>query len=231
MEDRRAFTLIELLVVIAIIAILAAILFPVLANSKERARQAKCLGNLKQLWQAFRQYADDCNGIMPRGSARMDQQRPDWVGSPWLDWGQSCPDVPILKDGQLWKYAKNYDIYLCPTDRKVPVTDLRHTYKLNNFPISYSLNASLGYGPGPVNLDTAVCGRASKVLFLIQERRDTINDGYFAWHIGNTGDLPDRVHYDGTTASYADGHAQWVSTKELERQRDAGQWYRNDQPH
>lgn len=62
---RHGFTLIELLVVIAIIAILAAVLFPVLSNAKERGREANCLNNLKQLMVAVRQYCDDHNGIMP----------------------------------------------------------------------------------------------------------------------------------------------------------------------
>jgi prepilin-type processing-associated H-X9-DG protein len=197
------------LVVIAIIAILAAILFPVFVNAKERARQTKCQGNLKQLWIAFRSYVDDFNGTMPRGSARQDQVKPDWVGSPWMSWQQSCPDVPDVTQGQIWKYVKNHDVYLCPTDKGIAVTDKKKTYRLKDFPISYSLNWTLGYGPGPVKLDPAVAGRASRVLFLIQEARDSINDGYFAWAMG-TGDqdLPDKIHYDGTTASYADGHVK-----------------------
>jgi len=56
---RRGFTLIELLVVIAIIAILAAILFPVFAKARAKARQASCLSNVKQILLAFAQYASD----------------------------------------------------------------------------------------------------------------------------------------------------------------------------
>jgi len=56
---RRGFTLIELLVVIAIIAILAAILFPVFAKAREKARQASCMSNLKQLTLGFLQYVQD----------------------------------------------------------------------------------------------------------------------------------------------------------------------------
>jgi prepilin-type N-terminal cleavage/methylation domain-containing protein/prepilin-type processing-associated H-X9-DG protein len=71
----RAFTLIELLVVIAIIAILAAILFPVFAKAREKARQASCASNLKQLGLAIIQYTQDYdetmpNGVLPNGTWR-----------------------------------------------------------------------------------------------------------------------------------------------------------------
>jgi len=63
---RRGFTLIELLVVIAIIAILAAILFPVFAKAREKARQSSCLSNVKQMELACLQYAQDYDEILPR---------------------------------------------------------------------------------------------------------------------------------------------------------------------
>ena len=65
MTCRRGFTLIELLVVIAIIAILAAILFPVFAKAREKARQSSCLSNVKQLALAQMQYIQDYDECLP----------------------------------------------------------------------------------------------------------------------------------------------------------------------
>jgi prepilin-type N-terminal cleavage/methylation domain-containing protein len=64
MKQRRGFTLIELLVVIAIIAILAAILFPVFAQAREKARSAACLSNLKQVGMATRMYSQDYDEVL-----------------------------------------------------------------------------------------------------------------------------------------------------------------------
>src|SRR5438876_5300704 len=65
MRSKKAFTLIELLVVIAIIAILAAILFPVFAQAREKARQATCASNLKQIGTAFMLYTQDYDETFP----------------------------------------------------------------------------------------------------------------------------------------------------------------------
>lgn len=86
--SRSAFTLIELLVVIAIIALLAAIIFPVFAQSRDKARQASCTSNLRQFGSAFQQYAIDYNETYPLpGSADeydIDQAGPYWdMGDPF----------------------------------------------------------------------------------------------------------------------------------------------------
>lgn len=89
----RAFTLIELLVVIAIIAILAAILFPVFAQAREKARQAACLSNCKQLGTALMMYAQDNDEVLPLvlyGSA--------------YSWDQ-----------QIMTYVKNTGVFHCPS--------------------------------------------------------------------------------------------------------------------
>ena len=220
MKKLKGFTLIELLVVIAIIAILAAILFPVFATAKERARQVKCLNNLKQLSIAFTQYANDFDGVMPIGSSTMmypseTANRYDWVGSPWV----SKPVWP--ERGHLWRYTKNRAIYSCPTDKNLPYKEaaMRDATAVR---LSYSLNKTLATTrDGKVKLDANTSGRASKILLLIHEDAG-INDGYFAWP--QQSDIPDKLHYDGTATIYCDSHARWCSTKELRRQMDALEW-------
>ena len=86
---KKGFTLIELLVVIAIIAILAAILFPVFAQAREKARQTSCLSNCKQLGTALQLYVDDyeetfpCMGIggitAPDGYPQHKYNTTDWI--------------------------------------------------------------------------------------------------------------------------------------------------------
>src|ERR1051326_6237081 len=76
----KAFTLIELLVVIAIIAILASLLLPTLSKAKERGRKTSCTNNLKQMGYAMLMYADESEGLIPRGND------PYWwqIYIPWL---------------------------------------------------------------------------------------------------------------------------------------------------
>ena len=211
-RNTTGFTLIELLVVIAIIAILAALLFPVFAQAKERARTIKCINNIKQLGIAFLQYTSDYNGVMPSLSSTTVGHAPDWCGSPWV--GQ----LPKHEDGQLWRYTRNHEIYVCPTDFGIPVGVKGTGYYLPGFLLSYSVNFQLHLR----NIDASTVGRASKVLFMIHEDRKVINDGYFAW--GGHYDIPSKIHYDGTTVSYCDQHARQCSIDELDRQMAAGQW-------
>jgi prepilin-type N-terminal cleavage/methylation domain-containing protein/prepilin-type processing-associated H-X9-DG protein len=96
---RTGFTLIELLVVIAIIAILAAILFPVFAQARDKARAASCLSNLKQLGLAQSMYAQDNDETLPKGYHRL----PDGSDYPWYL--------------QVAPYTRNVSIFRCPSDR------------------------------------------------------------------------------------------------------------------
>jgi len=102
------FTLIELLVVIAIIAILAALLFPVLARMKAKALQTECTSNLRQIWHAFRMYMDDWDGVYP------------WAPNIQCDpkWGGVLTSIqmsPTIGDA-LVPYGAGYGLWRCPAD-------------------------------------------------------------------------------------------------------------------
>lgn len=97
LSRRNGFTLIELLVVIAIIAILAAILFPVFAKAREKARQSSCLSNTKQIDLAIIQYTQDYDETLPPGS-----------------YPQTIP-LSLNWQSVLAPYCKNTQIFTCPS--------------------------------------------------------------------------------------------------------------------
>ncbi|MES2460729.1 MAG: DUF1559 domain-containing protein [Armatimonadota bacterium] len=101
------FTLIELLVVIAIIAILAAILFPVFAQAREKARQTSCLSNIKQIGLGFMMYVQDADETFP----------PCLLCVPTLN-GGSTSDTRMPYDRQIAPYTKNDQIFACPSDHE-----------------------------------------------------------------------------------------------------------------
>jgi len=116
-HQRKAFTLIELLVVIAIIAILAAILFPVFAQARDKARQASCLSNAKQMGLAFMQYCQDYDEIYP----------PSRTVSAPCDGGTRL--VPW--DRNIEPYTKNRNIFQCPSDfstGRPPAGDFKRSF-------------------------------------------------------------------------------------------------------
>ena len=100
-----AFTLIELLVVIAIIAILAAILFPVFAKARERAKSTTCINNEKQIGIALMTYASDYEDRFPRSAWNNND-----ASHPFMD--QDCPSFGY--DLVIMPYVKNWDVFVCP---------------------------------------------------------------------------------------------------------------------
>lgn len=154
MRHTRAFTLIELLVVIAIISILAAILFPVFATAREKARQAACTSNLRQLGLGILQYTQDYDETYPCGQYQNTAGLPN-IGEGWA--------------GQIWPYLKATGILACPDDQSI--------YPAGNVLISYAYNVHLDEGitdqnggpwqqPGTVSM--AKIGAPSNVVALFE---------------------------------------------------------------
>jgi prepilin-type N-terminal cleavage/methylation domain-containing protein len=117
---KRGFTLIELLVVIAIIAILAAILFPVFAQARAKARQISCVSNMRQIGAAFALYVHDWDDRLP--DRRDLKLTPPGGYRPWTTWPPSDPRVgwaAVVLD----PYLRNRDIWSCPSLPGTPVGD------------------------------------------------------------------------------------------------------------
>lgn len=129
LNQYKGFTLIELLVVIAIIAILAAILFPVFAKAREKARQAACMSNLKQVGLGFMQYVQDYDETFPKR------------------YGGGCPSDCENDKQRSWKnmvtpYIKSFDVFRCPSNPAATVPDSigkNATNKVGVYPGGYSM--------------------------------------------------------------------------------------------
>ena len=117
LKKRKGFTLIELLVVIAIIAILAAILFPVFARAREKARQASCQSNLKEIGLAYHMYAQDYDERPVPGCIRYPPGVSVNVYPRWAYSGASTlADYEANTDGGIiYPYVKNTQIFRCPS--------------------------------------------------------------------------------------------------------------------
>jgi prepilin-type N-terminal cleavage/methylation domain-containing protein/prepilin-type processing-associated H-X9-DG protein len=141
-RSSRAFTLIELLVVIAIIAILAAILFPVFAQAREKARQASCTSNLRQLGTGMQMYIQDYDETYPCVTAE------NYPVQPGVDFGTQTwayNDILVL----IQPYVKNFQIFFCPNRLKQVAQsgDFCTAATINQYVWGYGYNWSSGYGP------------------------------------------------------------------------------------
>ena len=221
------FTLIELLVVIAIIAILAALLLPTLAKSKEQSQGIKCVSNLRQLTLAWSMYSGDNkerfvvngnNGDSPGGTANAPNPG---VNLQWcpndMSSGAAVPGEQIslawLQAGLIYPYVGSPGPYRCPADSSTynrgavyPIgsagTNRTRSMSMNAWinpsPNAYSsYQAGTGYRVYNKSSDLSVPGPSGRWL-LVDENPYSINDGYFL-------DIPSDSGWVDCPACYHNG--------------------------
>jgi prepilin-type N-terminal cleavage/methylation domain-containing protein/prepilin-type processing-associated H-X9-DG protein len=212
----RGFTLIELLVVIAIIAILAAILFPVFAKAREKARQSSCLSNVRQLATGILAYAQDYDEAFPMGWCYFGTAAAQQIWfvhvTPYLKSAQLdvCPSGPIVYN----EYGVNGNV--CAMINTPPVA----TYSMADITTPancvllcdsseyylYTTGYRFAYVPG------FLCGRDPAVV----DPLFTDGSGLKDWANGR--------HNYGVNIGFCDGHAKW--RRACDAKNDAAIWSR-----
>jgi prepilin-type N-terminal cleavage/methylation domain-containing protein/prepilin-type processing-associated H-X9-DG protein len=200
------FTLIELLVVIAIIAILAAILFPVFAQAREKARQTACLSNLKQVGTALMMYVqdyDETNPIRNDGVQNFNDPaaatfRPNFLGS-------------------LTPYTKNKDIYACPSVPDIgsapqACNALNCTSYLGNAVV---MGRSIAVIPNPADIVYLQELFNKRSFSYLRPGWTQSTNTYYYWHFPRVAGAPSyvpnytNVHNEGGNILFNDGHAKF----------------------
>jgi prepilin-type N-terminal cleavage/methylation domain-containing protein len=235
-SSAKGFTLIELLVVIAIIAILAAMLLPVLAKAKCKGYAVQCMNNSKQITLAWRVYADEFADYLvaamniPAGLGG--QTRPNWITGNLDFTGGNASNWDInvdVKRGPLWQYVgKAGNIFKCPADQSYVVNNFGQNLKrVRSISMSQVFGTGEwltgGYSQMPNQWYTynklAGIRVPSRTWVTVDEHPDSINDAALAVDCSDNQetsppnqakiiDYPANYHCGACGFSFADGHAE-----------------------
>ncbi len=201
---KKGFTLIELLVVIAIIAILAAILFPVFARAREKARQSACLSNVKQLTLGVKMYMSDYDNFFPFGHLKCGRDVDNFYET------QTGGSSGGYSDGLFWPdsimpYVKNRQIFICPSNP--------------NKWLGYGWTQKLGYvGAHPTRSGAIYDGRPeADILYpaqtpMIADNRNSSSGTIYDWTNLYIADFNmddwTGLHNGQINIGFVDGHAK-----------------------
>ena len=187
---RRGFTLIELLVVIAIIAILAAILFPVFARAREKARQTSCQSNLKQIGLAMRMYMGDYD----------ERVLPSRLGGSPTDVCWTALTQP---------YINNDQIFVCPS-HSTPLASAATNGYAKSYGLNYEIhtfNTYAGHAANPLTIwPPVIMSKISEPSELISAVDYDFNQPGMHYH--NIDDRVDWRHNDMGNVLFLDGHVK-----------------------
>ena len=189
---KAGFTLIELLVVIAIIAILAAILFPVFAKAREKARQSSCLSNVKQIMLGALQYAQDYDEIL-------------CIAQPYAG-----PPVEYFWN-TLQPYVKNSQIFTCPSKKTTVYGYGLTVHEAGGYYYGSYESRSLGAIANPSSCiyvgDNDTYQRATPTTLYSE------NCFLYPCSVYGTTFLNSVRHNEGGNYGFVDGHGKWLGQK------------------
>jgi prepilin-type N-terminal cleavage/methylation domain-containing protein/prepilin-type processing-associated H-X9-DG protein len=203
-QNKRAFTLVELLVVIAIIAILAAILLPVIFAARNKARQLQCVSNLRQIGMAIQMYASDHEGLLPPGAYNTPTP-PIMVTAQIIPGFQTAAGLTYRVD---WRdilvgmqYLNTSKILVCPSAAN---NDPHYSYGCNRWTMQWGAATPLDSIP------------SASMTALVSEKRAT---DWPCWLPNEAGSNPayrplDPRHNNALNVLFCDGHVKSVSVGE-----------------
>lgn len=202
-----AFTLIELLVVIAIIAILAALLLPVLSRGKQQAWKIVCLSNLKQVQLGWTMYTMESNGSIPSNHAVYPSGS---LPGSWVV-GDTRTDTTTsnLESGCIYQFIRSVGVYHCPADR----SQVTGSSQLRNR--SYSIEDWLNGNYAPIKftrISQLTKPGPARTFVLVHEEEKSIDNGSFGMYAPGRWEwcnFPTSLHNAGGTLSFADGHVEY----------------------